>query len=173
MADTDNRDVPTPMTDADVTPPADSAFTPAAPLKDAGVTFEPGGGDETSVAGAAQTVKEGAATLRTQAQDRARLYAEDGKAKAIDALGQFSTLLNDAAGQVDERLGEQYGQYARAAADRVQSFSAAIEAKDLDELIDDARGLVRRSPAVAVGVAAGLGFVVARLLTAGLDQRDA
>lgn len=183
MADTDNRDVPTPMSDGDVSPPAGTAFEPAAPLKDAGVSFDPApGGDDaaksaasepTGAAGATQTLKDGAATLRTQAQDKARLYAQDGKAKATDALGQLSQLLTDAADQVDEKLGAQYGQYARTAAEKVQSFSSTIDAKDVDELVEDARALVRQSPAVAIGVAAGLGFVVARLLTAGLDQRDA
>ena len=80
-------------------------------------------------------------------------------------------MLNDAAAQVDEKLGAQYGQYARVAADRVQGFSSAIDDKSVDDLIADARELVRKSPAVAVGVAAGVGFVVARLLTAGLDQQ--
>lgn len=186
MADTDNRETAgaadgaeaTPMTDADTTPPpADAAFQPAAPLKEAGVEFEPDTADvQPTAAGTAtptQAIKDGAAKLRAQTQDKARVYAEDGKTKATNALGQFSQLLNDAAEQVDERLGEQYGQYARTAAERVQAFSSSIEAKDVDELIEDARAFVRKSPAVAIGIAAGVGFVVARVLSAGLDQRDA
>ena len=44
--------------------------------------------------------------------------------------------------------------------------------KSVDDLLDSARELVRKSPGVAIGAAAAVGFVVARLLTAGLDQRD-
>lgn len=124
------------------------------------------------LSGAKQALTENTARLREQAGDKARTLAEDGKARATDALGQLSQLLTDAAGQVDEKLGEQYGHYARAAADRMQGFSAQLNEKSVDELIDGARDLVRKSPAVAIGAAAAVGFVVARLLTAGLDGND-
>ncbi|MBY0301455.1 MULTISPECIES: hypothetical protein [Sphingomonas] len=122
---------------------------------------------------ARQTLADNVAKGREQATDKARLYAEDGKARATSALGQLSTMLNDAAAQVDEKIGEQYGQYARQAADRVQGLSSSIDAKTVDDLVADVRELVKKSPAVAVGVAAGIGFVVARLLSSGLDHRDA
>jgi ElaB/YqjD/DUF883 family membrane-anchored ribosome-binding protein len=176
MADEQDRDTFQHTTDADVTPPpADAAFTPAAPLKDAGVEFSPEGKatGAGTLADARQSVLEQVSKGREQAADKARTYADEGKAKAADALTQLSQLLTDAAGQVDEKLGEQYGQYGRSAADRVQGFSSAIEDKSIDDLLADARELVRKSPAVAVGVAAGLGFVAARLIGAGLDQRDA
>lgn len=181
MADQQDRDIAQPITAEDITPPpADASFTPAAPLKDAGVEFspadEPGGEAASSgstIEGAKQTLRDNVARGREQAVDKARLYAEDGKTKATDALGQLSQLLRDAAQQVDDKLGEQYGQYARGAADRVEGFTSAIDEKSVDDLLADARELVRKSPTVAVGVAAGIGFVVARLLSSGLDQRDA
>ncbi|MDR6789613.1 ElaB/YqjD/DUF883 family membrane-anchored ribosome-binding protein [Sphingomonas sp. BE138] len=184
MADEQDRDTLQQTTAADASPPpADAAFTPAAPLKDAGVDFSPedgassdtgtvtGGGS--TIADAKQTVIDQVSKGREQAADKARGLAEDGKAKATDALAQLSQLLTDAAGQVDEKLGAQYGQYARSAADRVQGFSSAIDQKSIDDLLDDARALVRKSPEVAIGVAAGVGFVVARLIGSAVDQRDA
>lgn len=181
MADQQDRDTAQPISEGDITPPpADANFTPAAPLKDAGVDFSPEDGVDddkgeagSTVGGAKQALRDNVAKGREQAADKARLLAEDGKAKASDALGQLSQLLRDAAQQVDHKLGEQYGQYARGAADRVQGFTSAIDEKSVDDLLADAREMVRKSPAAAVGVAAGLGFVVARLLSAGLDQRDA
>lgn len=187
MADPDTRDTLQPAGAADLeTPPATTEFQPAAPLKDAGVEFgvddaptPPHGGTVKAeptlggIAGARQAILDSTAGLRDQAGERARGFAEDGKAKATDALGQLSQLLNEAAGQVDDRLGQQYGQYARTAADQVQTFSSSLQQKSIDDLIGDARELVRKSPAVAVGAAAALGFVVARLITAGIDQRDA
>jgi ElaB/YqjD/DUF883 family membrane-anchored ribosome-binding protein len=196
MADQQDRDMPTPMTDGDITPPpADTGLEPAAPLKDAGVEFTPADGPDSDgatdavptgsadaadaaprpqgVEGAKQAVIEGTAKLKAEAGDKARSFVDENKAKATQALGQFTTMLNDAADQVDEKLGAQYGQYARSAAERVQAFSAGIDEKSVDDLLDDARELVRKSPAVAIGTAAALGFVVARVLTAGLDQRDA
>ena len=167
MADNNTR----PMTDADLMPPIGTEFTPAVPLKDAGVEFEPAGGTTMGgeTGGARQQLKDASGKLTTQASDRARGFAEMGKERASGALDQLVQMLNDAAGQVDGKLGAQYGQYARSAADQVQGISSAVRDKDIDELLDDARAVVRKSPAVAIGAAAALGFVVARLIQAGLD----
>ena len=114
-------------------------------------------------------IKDGASKYGAQAVDKARTFAEDGKARASGALEQIAQLLTDAAGQVDEKLGSQYGGYARNAADSVSGFADQVKAKDIDELFDDARELVRKSPAIAVGAAAAIGFVVARLVQSGVD----
>jgi ElaB/YqjD/DUF883 family membrane-anchored ribosome-binding protein len=79
-------------------------------------------------------------------------------------------MLHEAAGTVDEKVGEQYGQYARSAAEAVSNFSGTLKAKQVDDLIDDARDFVKKSPAVAIGTAAAIGFVLARLVKAGLDS---
>ena len=121
---------------------------------------------------AKQQVKEGATKVQQQAVDKIHALAGDGKAKAGSALDQVAQLLNDAAGQVDEKLGSQYGQYARSAADTVTSFSGAIKDKDVEELIDDARAFVTKSPAVAIGIAAALGFVLARVVQSGVETRQ-
>ncbi|WP_288459704.1 hypothetical protein [uncultured Sphingomonas sp.] len=159
--------------DHDAAPSTSDIDTPAAATAPVGDTTaaEPASGG--TFATARQTLADNVAKGREQATDKARLYAEDGKARATSALGQLSTMLNDAAAQVDEKIGEQYGQYARQAADRVQGLSSSIDAKTVDDLVADVRELVKKSPAVAVGVAAGIGFVVARLLSSGLDHRDA
>lgn len=125
--------------------------------------------------GASQLLKDGAAKLSKEAADRARGYLDDGKTRAGGALDELVRMMTDAAGTVDEKLGEQYGQYARTAADKVQGFSEGLKAKELDELIEDARGFVQKSPAIAIGTAAALGFVLVRLIQSGLaaDRDDA
>ncbi|MDP1026065.1 hypothetical protein Q5H91_02480 [Sphingomonas sp. KR1UV-12] len=172
MADNDI----TPMTDGDITPPpASTQFEPATPLKTEGVDFSPadasaGSGRTTD---AKQAIRDGAGKVGQQASEKLRSFADDGKARAGSALDQLSQLLTDAAGQVDDKLGGQYGQYARTAADQVSGFSDTIKNKNVDELIEDARGFVKASPAVAIGIAAALGFAVARLVQSGVDaQRD-
>ncbi|WP_375382876.1 hypothetical protein [uncultured Sphingomonas sp.] len=170
-----------PMTDGDATPPADTQFVPAAPLKEAGAEFEPEDGPATptatvlpaSTAEAKQQVKDGAARLSSQASEKALTFADQGKERAVGAIEQLSQMLTDAASQVDEKLGEQYGHYARTAAGTAQGYADRLRDKKVDDLLDDARALVRKSPGVAIGVAAALGFVVSRLASAGLDQRDA
>ena len=153
------------MTDADIAAPTGTEFTPAVPLKDAGVEFTADGG----TGGSRQQLKDASSKLTAQAGDKARSFAEMGKERAGGALDQLAQMLTDAAGQVDGKLGAQYGQYARSAAEQVQGLSASVRDKDIDALLEDARGLVRKSPAVAIGAAATIGFVVARLIQSGLD----
>jgi len=196
MAETDST--PTPMTDADVgAPPQDTQFQPAAPLKGAAVEFDAdtgasggggvasgtgspgdaaksGGGDTAGkAAGATQAVRDGVSNISGQVADKARQFVDDGKSRATGALDQLVQMLNDAAAQVDDKLGGQYGDYARNAATQVQGFAESVRAKDTDALIEDARGFIRQSPGVAIGVTAALGFAVARLVQSGLDDRRA
>ena len=133
----------------------------------------PGGGDASGGGGGAplkQQLRDGVDNVRQQAGDRVRAYAETGKDKATTALQDLSQVVNDAAGQIDERLGAQYGDYARRAADTVTGLADTLRNKEVDELFDDARDLVRKSPGVAIGVAAVVGFTLVRLIKAGLDD---
>jgi ElaB/YqjD/DUF883 family membrane-anchored ribosome-binding protein len=121
--------------------------------------------------GAAGTFFERIEALRGQGYDKARDYAEQGRDRAAGALDELLKTINDAAGQIDSKLGEQYGDYARKAADGLGNFNEAIKGKDIDELFADARAMIAKAPAVAVGTAAVLGFVIARLAKAGIDSQ--
>lgn len=165
MADNDNRQGRA---------PADADFQPAVPLNDAGVEFDAEADEAPSTeaakaSGVAQSLREGATGLAQQAGDKARSYAEDGKARAGGALDEFSKMMHDAAGTVDEKLGAQYGEYARSAAGQLSGFADTLRNKDVDELIADARDFVRKSPAIAIGTAAAIGFVLARMVKSGLE----
>ena len=156
------------MTNTDTkVPPATTDLTPAAPLKDQAEGFAA----EMKPAPTEQ-LKQGAQRLTEQAGDKARGFVDQGKDRATGALDQLTQMLNDAATQVDEKLGEQYGQYARQAADTVFGFAEQVRAKQPDELVDDIRELVSKSPAIAVGATAAVAFVISRLLSSGLDQRN-
>ena len=100
-----------------------------------------------------------------EAKERAGELAVEGKAKASDAMASLGTVVADTAGALDERFGEQYGDYARSASRSLQEASAKLEAKSVDEISEDAREMVRKSPGVAIGVAAVAGFVLARLFS--------
>lgn len=112
----------------------------------------------------AQSVKAEAATLADQASTKAREMADRGKNKAAETVGSLAKMIEDSASTVDEKLGKQYGDYARSAASTVSGLATTLDEKDLDELATATRDFVKKSPAVAVGAAAVLGFVVARLL---------
>lgn len=108
--------------------------------------------------------------LKGQATDRARDLAQAGKDRATAALDDLVRMIEDAAGEVDSRIGSQYGDYARRAADGIGGFSEAFKDKDVDQIFDEARELVKKSPGVAIGVAAAIGFVVARVVRSGIPD---
>lgn len=101
--------------------------------------------------------------LAAQAKSRAAELAKDGKARTSDAIASLGKVVSENAGSIDEKLGTRYGDYARTAARSMQETAAKIESKDLGELGDDAKEFVRKSPGLAVGIAAVAGFMLARL----------
>ena len=129
---------------------------------------EPIAGDEAKP-NPAQAIKDNVLKFANDAGEKAKGYAEDGKTRAGGALDELAKMLTDAAGTVDEKVGEQYGQYARSAADAVSNFSQSLQSKQVDDLIEEAREFVKKSPAVAIGTAAAVGFVLVRLIKAGMD----
>jgi ElaB/YqjD/DUF883 family membrane-anchored ribosome-binding protein len=159
-----------------------TAAAPAGPVVEAKSRFN----------AALEEAKAGAAALRAEAENRAgavreqaahkgddlvseaRAYGDkalhkagelavEGKTVASDAIASLGKVVADTAPQIDEKLGEQYGDYARRASRSLTEVSAKLETKSLDELGDDAREFVRKSPGTAVGIAAVVGFLVARL----------
>src|SRR3546814_13420924 len=73
-------------------------------------------------------------------------------------------MIDDSANTVDEKLGTQYGDYARYAAEAIAGAATALDNRAIDDLVNEARDFVRKSPAVAIGAAAIAGFVLMRLV---------
>ncbi len=101
--------------------------------------------------------------LRDQASEKAFTFANQGKDRATNALEELAKVVNDAASTVDEKVGSDYGDYARRAADAVSGAAATLRDKDVEALYEDARAFVSKSPAIAIGAAIVIGFTVARL----------
>ena len=141
-----------------------------------------GGGDFGSISSGTGTsgggadikaqLRDGVSSVQQQAGEKVRTYALQGKSKATSALDDLTQVVNDAATSIDERLGSEYGEYARRAADAVAGFADTLRNKEVDELFDDGRNLVRKSPGVAIGVAAVVGFTLVRLLKSGMDTQS-
>lgn len=115
-------------------------------------------------------VKEGMNNFKEQATGQARSAAERGKDKATEAVGGIGKMIRDSAAAIDENVGKQYGDYARSAADAVEGFAEKVDAKNVDDIVDDARNFVRKSPAIAIGAAAAVGFLISRLVRSGRDD---
>ncbi|MFM2371031.1 MAG: hypothetical protein RIS85_753 [Pseudomonadota bacterium] len=110
---------------------------------------------------------EDAKTYAGQAKEKGAQLAVEGKTKASDALSTLGKTISDNAGTIDEKLGVQYGDYARSAARSIQETAAKLEAKDLGELGDDVKGFVKNSPGIAIGIAAVAGYALAKMLSGG------
>src|SRR3954468_6083158 len=117
-------------------------------------------------------VRDQVTSLRSQATGRVRGFADDGKGRVTGLLENVSEVLNDAARSVDERLGEDYGEHAHRAAGAGADFAGRIRDKSVDDIYDDARDFVRKSPIVAIGIAAVAGFALIRVIKTGLGDRS-
>lgn len=119
---------------------------------------------------AREKVSEQASGFKEQAGGKARDYAAIGKDKAAEGLDSVTRLMDGAAATIDDKVGAQYGEYARKAASAVSNAATTLRTKDVDELMEDARTVVRKSPALAIGAAVVAGFVLARLVRAGTNS---
>lgn len=145
----------------------DDTLVAEPPIKDTGSGADrPGGKPKRS---AAETLREEAGKFGNEAKDKARSYASEGKDRATGALDEVAKMLHGAASDVDERIGPEYGKYARSAADGVSGFAESLRGKQVEELMDDVTDFVRKSPVIAIGTAAAVGFVLARLIKSGID----
>lgn len=114
-------------------------------------------------------LKEGRDTVASEAAGKARGFVGDGLTKSSDAVGNVAKLVGDTAAGLDDNLGTEYGDYARKAAGYLDDTAQKLATKDPDELIDDTRDFVRKSPGIALAGAAIVGFAIARLISSGLD----
>ena len=109
-------------------------------------------------------VKEQASALGSEALDSARKAANQGKDMAAEALDEISKLATSAASVVDERVGTQYGDYARKAASSVSNAATSLQNKDIDDIVADTTAFVRKRPAIAIGALAAVGLFVTSLI---------
>lgn len=143
---------------------------------------------------AVSEARAGAAALRAEAAERAGLYREQagrrsqdwvaeakaygeearvkgkdlatqGKGKVSEGLTALGQTISENAHVVDEKLGARYGDYARTASRSLQDAASKLDQKSVEELGEDARAFVRKSPGTAVGIAAVVGFLLSRLFS--------
>ena len=115
-------------------------------------------------------VKTSGSKLADQAAGKTRGLVGQGLERSSEALASVSKMVGDTAAGIDERLGTEYGDYARRAAGAIDNAANSLASKTPDELIDDTRDFVKKSPGIALAGAAVVGFVLARLVKTGLDS---
>lgn len=135
-------------------------------------TGDQGSGRTTGAGGSAANIadrfRSSREQLTSQAGEKARGFVTQGLERTSEALANVSKMVGDTADGIEERLGPEYGDYARRAAGAIENVANTIAEKDPDELIEDTRTFVRNSPGIALAGAAVVGFVLARLVKGGL-----
>lgn len=124
---------------------------------------------------AVETVAEPAhaeGNLVGRAGEKAREYANKGKDRATGALDEVSEMIGSVAFTIDEKVGVEYGDYVRKAAQTVSDVAETLKTKDVDDLVADVRTFVKEKPAVAIGAAATVGFILTRIAKAGSSDRS-
>ncbi|HPU15066.1 MAG TPA: hypothetical protein PK808_03200 [Polymorphobacter sp.] len=102
--------------------------------------------------------------LGSQAADRLHDAAQDGKVRADAMLEGVALAVTEFADRIDGDT--QVARLARSAADTVSGWSAAMQSKSVDDLVEDSRAAVRQSPVLAIGLAVAAGFALTRFLKA-------
>ena len=100
-----------------------------------------------------------------EAKVKGKDLAAQGKGRVSEGLTALGQAVGDSAHVVDEKLGAKYGDYARTASRSLQDAATSLDQKSIDELGEDARTFVRKSPGTAVGIAAVFGFLLSRLFS--------
>jgi hypothetical protein len=153
--------------------PRDHPFEPtkgqAEELKEAAAAYAGAASEE--VRDAAREIKEGARAAARQTTERVRSLAARQKQAAAGQVGGFAHALRRASGDLEEHGQDIAARYVEQAADGLERASAALERRDLDELMAGVEEFARRQPVAFLGGAVVAGFGLARLLKSSAGRR--
>jgi len=99
-------------------------------------------------------------TLRREVDD----LVDARKQVAADGLADLSEALRQASHLLSERGRTSLAGFGHAGADRIDEAAATLRARNLGRLIEDVERLARRDPVLLATGAAGLGFLLVRML---------
>lgn len=113
-----------------------------------------------------RTFRDTGESLRSHAADTVRSAADEGKAQIAATLDGLVMAVREFADRLGPDDSSPVARYTRQAADTLGDWTAAVNDKSVDELLDESREVVRKSPALALGVAVAAGFALSRFLKA-------
>lgn len=122
---------------------------------------------KTRARGRGDDLRSEAKAYTDQAKSRAGEYAVEGKTRVSGGIASLARLVDENASTLDEKMGAQYGDYARTASRSLQDTADSLDNKSIEELGEDVREFVRKSPGTAIGIAAATGFMLSRVFSTG------
>jgi hypothetical protein len=124
---------------------------------------DPGLHDDLDVDSGISAIVGRSQSLMGSAQSRLLDLAEDGKTELARGFDGLIALANELAARVDSAGVGPFAGYAWQAAGVLKDIQQGLRDRPVEDLLDDGRALIRREPALAVGVAVAAGFIAARL----------
>ena len=112
----------------------------------------------------AHQARQQASNLATRASEQAKNQLANQKHNASQRLTPIQSALRESAQQLRNQGQGQVGEYAEKAADQVERFSTYLRHTEVDEIMEEVRGIARRRPGLFLGSAAAIGFFATRFL---------
>ena len=116
--------------------------------------------------GAVRSLGATAHNVRAQTGETVKHFAEEGKAQVAATLDGLVKAVQEFAERIGPAESTPVARFAHQAADALGGWSSTVNDKSVDELVEAGRTLVRKSPAVALGIAVAAGFALSRFLKA-------
>lgn len=124
-------------------------------------------GQDSGAGGA--TLRNQASSLRDQASDKLRSFADLGKDQVTNTLDGLVDAAREIADKFSDKAGP-FGSFAHQAVDTLEGWAGTVKDKSIEDLIDDGRDFVRRSPVAAVAISVAAGFALSRFLKVSSGQ---
>jgi hypothetical protein len=112
----------------------------------------------------AQQARQQAGDLANRGTEQVKSQLANQKHEASQRMVPIQSALRETGQQLRKQGQGSVAGYADQAADQVERVSGYLRETDVDEMVDEARGFARRRPAVFLGGAVALGFLVTRFL---------
>lgn len=121
----------------------------------------------------AQQLRAQGGRLRDLGVTKMTELAETGKEQFASKLNDVAEVIESVVEPVEEAYGSSVGEYVRSASSKVRSISDDLQNKSVEDLVSASRSAIGNNAGLAIGTAALLGFVAARVAKGGLGEQPA
>ena len=119
----------------------------------------------------AQQARQQAGRLANRGSEQVKSQLGSQKHQASQRLMPVQSALRETAHQLRSQGQGPIAQYADGASDQVERFSGYLRETDVDQIIEEVRGVARRRPAMFLSGAAALRFLATRFLKSSSQER--
>lgn len=124
----------------------------------------------------AQKMMDDAKSAADKAAEEAKKYSskkmEEGRDRAASELGKVAHAASTAASDLEGQQQETISHYVNEMADRVNSLAEGLRGKSVDQLVDDAKAIARKNPALFVAGSVAIGIGLSRFLKASARRAE-